>query len=221
MAVHSSFHRALYALLLAVFVASGSGCVGLGAQLIYWAKGGHKIDPEFEGLEDKRVAVLCVSNASSYGPNSTCAMLQRSVARILRQKGDEVDVIHEDEIADWIDTNGWDEMDYREIGRGVEADMVVAIDIENVSLHEGRTLYKGRATLTVSVYDMEDGGTVVFRRSIPEFSFPKNSARHITEMSEARFRGLFVTVLSQHVAKYFCAYNLEEEFARDAIMLGE
>ncbi len=221
MAVRSSIHRALYALLLAVFVASGSGCVGLGAQLIYWAKGGHKIEPEFDGLEGKRVAVICVSNTSSYGPNSSCAMLQRAVAIILRQKGDEIDVIHEEEIADWIDTNGWDEMDYREIGRGVDADMVVALDIEDFRLHEGRTLYKGRATLAVSVYDMEDKGTVIFRRAIPDFTFPKNSARHTTEMSEARFRSLFVTNLSQHVAKYFCPYNLEEEFARDAMMLGE
>lgn len=221
MARHCSFHRALYALLLGLIVSSGSGCVGLGAQLIYWAKGGHKIEPEFAGLEGKRVAVLCVSNNASYGPNSSCAMLQRAVSVILRQKGDEIDVIHEDEIADWIDTNGWDEMDYREIGRGVEADMVVAMDIEDISLHEGRTLYKGRATLVVSVYDMEDKGSVVFRRTISDFSFPKNSARHTTEMSESRFRSLFVTVLSQQVAKYFCAYNLEEEFARDAMMLGE
>jgi hypothetical protein len=215
------FHRALIGLFLALCVASGSGCIGLGAQLIYWAKGGHKIEPEFAGLEDKRVAVLCVSNASSYGPNSACAMLQRSVAAILRQKGDKIDVIHEDEVADWIDTNGWNEMDYRVIGRGVDADAVLAIDLEDFGLHEGRTLYKGRASLTVSVYDMENGGQVVFRRSIPDFTFPRNSARHTTEMSEARFRGLFVTVLSQHVARYFCAYNLEEEFATDAMMLGE
>jgi hypothetical protein len=206
---------------LCLLVSSGSGCVGLGAQLIYWAKGGHKIDPDFDGLEGKRVAVICVSNNASYGPNSSCAMLQRAVARQLRYKGDEIDVIHEDEIADWIDTNGWDEMDYREIGRGVDAEMVVALDIEDFSLHEGRTLYKGRATLVVSVYDMEDDGAVVFRRTISDYSFPKNSARHTTEMSESRFRSLFVTVLSEQVAKYFCAYNLEEEFARDAMMLGE
>jgi hypothetical protein len=202
-------------------VATNSGCIGLPAQLIYWAKGGHKIDPEFAGLEGKRVAVLCVSNASTRGPNSACSMLQRAVAVILRQKGDDIDVIHEDEIADWIDTNGWDEMDYREIGRGVDADAVLALDVESFSLHEGRTLYKGRASLTVSVYDMEDEGRVVFRRSIPEFTFPRNGARHTTEMSEARFRSLFITVLSQHVSKYFCAYNLEEEFAVDAMMLGE
>jgi hypothetical protein len=216
-----SLYRIVVALILAAVVTTSGGCVGLTAQLIYMIKGGHKIDPDYKGLEGKRVAVLCVSGASSYGPNSVCAMLQRSVATILREKGDDIDVIHEDEIADWIDTNGWDQMDYREIGRGVDAERVVAIDIDGLRLHEGRTLYKGRVNYTVSVYDMEQEGTVVFRRTVEDFAFPQNSARHATEMSEASFRRLFVTVLSQHVAKYFCAYHLEDEFARDALMLGD
>jgi hypothetical protein len=29
-----------------------------------------------------------------------------------------------------------------------------------------------------------------------------------------------VTALTQHVAKYFCEYHLEEEFASDALLLG-
>ena len=206
--------------LLTVVLASSGGCAGFTAQLIYWVKGGHTIDAEFDDLQDKRVAVVCVSSGSSYGPHSVCALLQRSVATILTEKGDDIEIIHQDEIADWIDTNGWDEMDYREIGRGVDAERVVAIDIDGLRLHEGRTLYKGRVDLTVSVYDMEQEGKVVFRRTIPEFTFPRNGARHATEMSEARFRILFVTMLAQHVAKYFCEYHLEEEFAPDALLLS-
>lgn len=207
-------------LFLTVVVATSGGCAGFTAQLIYWVKGGHTINAEFDDLQGKRVAVVCVSSGSSYGPNSVGSLLQRSVATILSEKGGEIEVIHQDDIADWIDTNGWDEMDYREIGRGVDAERVVAIDIDGLRLHEGRTLYKGRVDLTISVYDMEQDGKVVFRRTIPEFTFPRNGARHATEMSEARFRTLFVTVLAQHVAKYFCEYHLEEEFARDALLLG-
>ena len=216
-----SLCRIAFALALATIVATSGGCVGLTAQLLYWVKGGHTINAEFDDLQDKRVAVICVSSASSYGPNSVCSLLQRSVAMILREKGGDVDVIHEDEIADWIDTNGWDEMDYREIGRGVEAERVLAIDIDGLRLHEGRTLYKGRVDLVISVYDMEQEGKVVFRRTIPEFTFPRNGARHVTEMSESRFRSLFVTVLAKHVAKYFCEYHLEEEFGSDAVFLDQ
>ena len=215
-----SLCRITFALLLATVVATSGGCVGLTAQLMYWVQGGHTINAEYDDLQDKRVAVLCVSSASSYGPNSVCALLQRSVATILREEGGDMEVIYQDEIADWIDTNGWDEMDYREVGRGVNAERVLAIDIDGLRLHEGRTLYKGRVDLIISVYDMEQEGKVVFRRTIPEFTFPRNGARHATEMSEARFRSLFVTILAKHVAKYFCGYHLEEEFGSDAMFLG-
>ncbi len=206
---------------LAVILATSGGCVGLTAQLLYWVKGGNKIDPEFEGLKGKRVAVVCVSNDSSYGPNSFCSLLQHRVGAAFREQGDKIEVVPPDEIADWIDSNDWNQMDYREIGRGVNADMVLGLDLGDLRLHEGQTLYQGHVTLTATVYDMENGGKVAFRRTIPDFTFPQNGPRHATEMSEARFRSLFVEVLSRHVAKFFCAYDFEEDFARDAMGLGE
>jgi hypothetical protein len=216
----AAVRRAAVLSLTLLLIACSSGCIGLTAQLLYWVKGGHKIEAEYAGLQDQRVAVVCVSNDSSYGPNSVAAMLARTVSNILRQKVEGIEVVHQDEIADWRDTNDWNQMDYREIGRGVAADKIVALDVDALSLYQGRTLYKGRADLTVTVYDLADEGQVVFRRMIPEFSFPRNGARHTTEMSEPRFRALFVQVMSQHVSKYFCRYNLEEEFASDAAALG-
>ena len=219
--VHRRALRSVLFLGLAVGLATSGGCVGLTAQLLYWVKGGNKIDPEFEGLKEKRVAVVCVSNASNYGPNSFCALLERRVGQALKEQGDKIEVVSADDIADWIDSNDWNQMDYREIGRGVNADMVLGLDLANLRLHEGQTLYQGHVTLTATVYDMENGGKVAFRRTISDFTFPQNGPRSSTEMSETRFRSLFVEVLSKHVAKYFCAYDFEEDFARDAVGLGE
>ncbi len=197
-----------------------SGCIGLTAQLLHTIQGGHKIKAKFDGLEDKRVAVVCVSDASSYGPNSVTRMLQREVVSLLRENGDDIDVSHQDEVADWIDNNDWDQMDYREIGRGVDADMVLAIDLSGVRLHEGSTLYRGRANVVVTVYDMTDDGKIAFREEIHDFVFPRNGPRHTTELSEGRFRHLFVVVLAQKVAKYFHDYHLEDDFATDAASLA-
>jgi hypothetical protein len=209
-------------LLLAILSVTipSAGCVGLGAQLAYWIQGGHKIDAEYKGLEGKRVAVVCVSDSSSYGPNSLSNMLERAVAMLLRERGKKIDVIHHEEVADWIDNNDWNQMDYRDIGRGVSADMVLAIDVGGVRLHEGMTLYKGRADVVITVYDMKDGGKTAFRKTLPEFTFPQNGARHSTEMSENQFRQLFVTVLAQQVAKYFYDYKFEDDFAGDARSLS-
>jgi hypothetical protein len=219
--VHLRAFRSVLFLGLAVGLAASGGCVGLTAQLLYWVKGGNKIDPEFAGMKGKRVAVVCVSNASASGPNTFCSLLERRVGQALKEQGDKIEVVSADDIADWIDSNDWNQMDYREIGRGVNADMVLGLDLANLRLHEGQTLYQGRVTLTATVYDMQDGGKVVFRRTIPDFTFPQNGPRHATEMTEARFRALFVEVLSKHVAKYFCAYQFEEDFAKDAMGLAE
>jgi hypothetical protein len=193
-----------------------TGCIGFTSQLVYWIKGGHKIDAEYNGLEGKKVAVVCVSDNSSYGPNSISNMLERAVVILLRERGKKIDVIHQDEVADWIDNNDWNQMDYRDIGRGVSADMVLAIDLGGVRLHEGMTLYKGRADVVITVYDMKDEGRVAFRKTLPEFTFPQSGARHSTEMSESQFRQLFVMVLAQQVAKYFYDYRFEDDFANDA-----
>jgi len=207
-------------LALAATVAASGGCVGLTAQLMYWMKGGNKIEPEFQGMKEKRVAVVCVSNSSSYGPNTFCSLLERRVGMALAEQGEEIDVIPPDDVADWIDSNDWNQMDYRQIGRGVNADLVLGIDVGDLRLHEGQTLYQGHATLTVTVYDMQDDGRVAFRRTIPDFTFPQNGPRHATEMSEAKFRTLFIEVLSKQVAKYFCPYMFEDDFAKDAMTLA-
>ncbi len=202
------------------FLIPSSGCIGISAHLLYFIKGGQKIDAEYKGLNGKRVAVVCVSENVSYGPNSISSMMERSVAALLRERGRKIDVIHHEEVADWIDTNDWNQMDYRDIGHGVAADRVLAIDVGGVRLHEGMTLYKGRADVVITVYDIEDGGKVAFRKTLPEFTFPRNGARHTTEMSENQFRQLFVTVLANQVAKYFYDYRFEDDFANDVRSLS-
>ncbi len=212
--------RFILLLTLAAAVTTSGGCIGFAAQLIHMVKGGHKIEPEYKGLKGKRVAVVCVSNSGSYGPNTFCSQLERRIIAGLREQGDKIDVVPPDSVADWIDSNDWNEMDYRQIGRGVNSDMVIGIDVGDLRLHEGQTLYQGHVTMTVTVYDMQDEGKVAFRRTISDFTFPQNGPRHATEMSEARFRALFVEVVAKQVTKFFCPYMLEEEFARDATTLA-
>jgi hypothetical protein len=219
-ASHVSFRRWLLAAGCTLLVVASVGCIGVGSQLLYMLKGGDRLPAEFDGLQDKRVAVVCVSNASSSGPHAVSGTLERSVALLLTQKGKNIRLVRPDEVANWIDTNDWNQLDYREIGRGVNADMVLAIDLESFSLHEGSTLYRGRASVTVTVYDMREGGKVAFRRSIPEYSFPANGARHSTEMSEARFRSLFIQILAQQIARYFYSYQIQDDFAKDALLLN-
>ena len=206
--------------MLALATLSSGGCVGMTAQLLNVIRGGPKVKAEFAGLRAKRVAVVCISNGSVYGLSSAERMLERQVASILQQNVKDIDVIAQDEVIDWIDSHDWDQSDYREIGRGVKADMVLAIDLADFRLHQGRTLYRGQADVVVTVYDMADGGGIAFRKEIHDYTFPRNGPRPTTEMSEGRFRHLFVGILAHEIAKYFYDYHLEDDFATDAMSLG-
>ena len=195
-----------------------SGCNTL--PLIAYVAGGTNVPAQFEGLEATRVAVVCVSDGVSYGSGTESERLARETARILAEKVPDIDVVRWSEIADWIDRKGWDEIDYREVGRGVKADRVVAVDLSRFRVREGTSLFKGRADLTITVFDMNAGGKEVFRREIIEFSFPPNGPYHAAEISEARFSQLYLKVLADKVAKLFHEYDVIDEFGTPSAFEG-
>lgn len=213
MEVKTKTRFAVFAAMLTT-LAMTSGCSLL--TTITWMGGGDLVPADYDDLVGKRVAVICVSDTSSYGSGSESLMLSREVRSLLRKHVDEIELVRADDIADWIDREGWDEIDYREIGRGVKAQRVVAIGLAEFGIHEGASLYRGRADLTVTVYDMEDGGHEVFRKSIPEFSFPATGPYPIGDLSEVQFRSEFLKTLSNSVARHFYPYDMRDDYSRDA-----
>lgn len=205
-------------LVLLVTLTSASGCIGLASQLLYVIKG-DKIDAEFDGLAGKRVAVVCVANSSNYDPGSASSKLAQMVEMLLKKEVPRIKMIRQDRVVDWIDNNDWDQMDYRDIGRGLNAEMVVGIDLDGYRLHEDATMFRGKANVTVTVFDVKQNETV-FKRHMPNFAFPASGGQHISETTEAKFQGLFLVKLSEDIAKSFHAYEFKTEFARDASMLS-
>ena len=61
------------------------GCIGATAQLLYMIRG-VKVDAEFDELKGKRVAVVCVSDASQYGPDRASEALARFVESTLKRE---------------------------------------------------------------------------------------------------------------------------------------
>jgi hypothetical protein len=203
---------------LAAVNLAATGCVGTLANLIYTAHG-NLVPARYTGLKDKRVAVVCVSNSEAFGPSYASRALASLVGKLLQENVADVTLIEQQKIADWIDRNDWDYLDYQAVGRGVDAEMVVAIDLDSFSLHEGKTLYKGRADVNVVVYDMTQGGKEVFTYSPTQLQFPENAGHHTTDMSEEAFRRQFLNVIASRVARQFYAYDVKEDFARDASVI--
>jgi len=179
---------------------------------IAYVAGGTMTAAQYKGLEEARVAVVCVSDGSSYGAGNESERLARGIAKILQERVPDIDVVRWSEIADWIDRKGWDEIDYREVGRGVKADRVVAIDLTGFRVREGGSLFKGHADLIVTVFDMTKGGQEVFRKEITDFTFPSTGPTHATDTNESKFTGQYLRVLAREVAKHFHQYDMIDEY---------
>ena len=195
-----------------------AGC-GLLAHSLYVIKG-NKVKPLYDGLSEQRVAVICMASSPAAGPNSPSGMIAREVSTILGKHVDNIKLVRQEEIADWVDRNHWDELDYLALGRGVKADRIIALDLESFRLREGKTLFKGRSTITTTVYDLTAGGKIVYQATAHDFIFPQNGARHTTETTEGSFRRMYIRALGRHLAKAFYAYDLQEDFAYDATSIG-
>lgn len=207
------------ALLMALAASLHAGCRPL-AQVI-GALEGHEIVPaKFNGLEDKRVAVVCIDVNSLYGPGNEADLLAKSVATQLGQNVKNIKLVKQAEIHDWIDQQDQAIIDFRDVGRGVKADMVVGIDLNSISTRDVGTLLKGRANIAVKVFDMTRPDEPVYEKPSTVVEFPENGARHVTE-SEANFRMMFVRVLSDKITKDFYSYDRTLDFGRDATFLGD
>ena len=209
--------RATACLLVVVSLFAAPGCGAL-ATVAYFFRG-HKNPAKFEGLKEKRVAVVCLDADSLKGPGGEADRIARTVATLIGYNVDDVTVVRQSEVADWFDNHDQDVSDYVEIGRGVKADMVVGIDLESFTIHEGQTLLKGRASVATRVYDITRGGEVVYESPSREIAWPENGARHVTE-NEANFRTVFIHTLSQRIARDFFAYDKVDDYGGDAAFLG-
>jgi hypothetical protein len=142
------------------------------------------------------------------------------VSQLLSERVPEIEIVPASEVADWVDKNDWDSVDYREVGSGVKADRVVAIDLAKFSLHHDQVLYKARASVTVTVYDMTAAGKEVFKRHLPEIVYPATGYYQTSETSEVEFRRDFLRKLAHQSSRFFFTYDRLNESNLDPAEAG-
>ena len=173
------------------------------------------VPAEFKGLRGKHVAVVCRPIVElQFSDAGSSRQLAGLIGSQLEQKLRNTKVISQQEVARWLDENSW--VDYPTLGKSLDADMVVGIDLEEFRLHEGSTLFRGRATAHVRVYDVA-AKKVVFEKRLDDFSFPANTAIPTTDRSEAEFREMFLQIVAQRISRTFHAYESREHFAEESL----
>jgi hypothetical protein len=214
--LRNSERSLLFVALILTCVVS-SGCIQEMAQLLYVIKG-HEVAPAFEGLEGKKVAVVCNSDANAFGPDSLSVTIAKHISIAMSASNDKISVVSPKRVEAFIDENGWSDGDSPEkLGKAVAADFVVVIEIENYSIHEGATLFKGRSDWTASVYDMEKDGSVTFAKGPELFVFPE-TGRPSLQTSERQFESFYLTRLCDRISKLFVTHDKMASYADDAMM---
>ena len=210
--------RLAAAMLAAAVLAPASGCREIATTLAYVFVG-DDADVDFAGLKGKKVVVVCRPVASlQYRDVGASKEVARRVGELLQKNVDKIKVVSQQKVAEWTDENMWDE--YPDVGKALGADMVVGIDLTSFSTYQGPTLYQGKATASVKVFDLKDGNKVVYEEDLPQIIYPPNTPVPISEKSEADFRREFTGVLAYLIARHFYSYDTHDDFAKDADSLN-
>ncbi len=208
--------RAMMLVLPLAILTTSTGCIRQMAQLLYVIKG-HEVPADYDGLEDSRIAVVCVSDASAYGPDTLTYSIARNVSVKLAKGLKDTEIVGPAKVENWIDRNGWDPVEATTLGEDLEADKVLVIEIGSYSIHDGVTLHKGSADLTCTVYDVKKDGQVSYVHGPEVFSFPKNGRPSI-QSSDRQFEAFFLARLTDRITRLFVMSDKMDTFANDAIM---
>lgn len=204
---------AMAAVVLFAFASQGCSIPANLMNAIY----GNDIKAAYPGLEESKVAVVVVSDAASYGPDSLSRVVARAIGNRLSANVKKVIVIDQTEVEDWIDKNGWNEKDFVKLGQGTGADKVLSVEIGSYSIKEGSTLYKGRALVTTNVYDLKAGGQVVFSQGPAEFQFPRSHGRPAISTNPQQFEAAYLSRLVESIGRNFYDHAKAETVAEDAM----
>ena len=196
---------------IATVIVPSTGCSTLRlVGVLAHAWHGETVAAQYDGLQNQHIAVVCLSDSSMYA-----GQLSQAVQRLLAKNVPDIETVPQTNVYAWLDKNDWNELDFVQLGQGVDVDLVVAIELDSFRLYDGLTMYNGHADVVIRVYDVAADGEVVFRSDPIEFTFPKSAPLASTDMSEKQFRRMFMNALARRIAKTFYSYDVHDDFVAD------
>ncbi|MEI8376281.1 MAG: hypothetical protein WCJ35_25965 [Planctomycetota bacterium] len=178
---------------------------------------GYDIPADWEGLRGKKVAVVCKPLTSQEFSNSGAARaLAEGICERLKAHVKNIHIIDPQKVAALVDEKGME--DYLEIGKELKAEKIVGIDIESFGILDGQTLFRGRSTVSIQVYDVAEKH-VEWRKSPPQIEYPRLSSTPAADSTEMEFRNRFVGALAEQIARYFYAHDRHDDFGDDALSI--
>ena len=193
-------------------IATNSGC-GLMANAIYIIKG-VDLPSEFDDLKEKKVAVV-VSTTAGLNADASGILISRHINELLARNVKKINMVNPEEVDRIINDMPSGERSIPAIGSRLRADYVVLVDVVDLKLREGQTLFRGRSNASVSAYKVTEGERPVFKKTFPEFIYPQHGSP-ITDFDEATFQRIYLSELALRVARTFYPYDPSIDVAKDA-----
>jgi hypothetical protein len=167
-----------------------------------WVLNPNDTPAEYKGLRDQRVAVVCRATGGSQEAAGATHEIARNVAALLKENVWRIKLVSQKDVNDWLDNN--EMKSYQDLGKALRADKVVAIDLTQMSLYDGQTLYQGRAQANITVFDILAGESDELRPFDVRYP-PKNGVP--ADIPERQFRAKFLEIMCQQLARRFYAYD--------------
>jgi hypothetical protein len=214
--VRDVFRRCLFSFFLAsvsLGLVSSTGCLAFVANFVRVIKGNDS-PAEFDEFKDKKVAVLAITPAG-YNADASGIIMSSHVHALLATNVKKIQMVNQEEVSRIISDFAANEREMSLIGKRLGADYLIAVEVKNLKLKDGQTLYRGSSTSTVSVYKVEDGSSPVFQKVLPDFIFP-TTGFPITDTDEATFQRFYLAEVAQRMARHFYPYDPSVDVAKDA-----
>ena len=201
--------------LILLICITNTGCIGTLANLFYVLKG-HEIPAEYAEFKEQRVAVVVNTKASAYGPDELADTLERFITMKLATNVPDIQIVPEVEIANWFDINGTDSSRLAEMGKSVQADFVLSINLDDYTIREGSTIYKGKSEITIAVVDCKSGNTT-YAVGPDLMEYPRDG-RPAIQTNDRKFETFYLAWLSEQIAQQFYKHDANKNFADDAAL---
>lgn len=207
--------RSLLLLLAALTLLAHNGCI-----LVPVLYRGRMAPAACKNLQGKTVAVVCTSTSSDFGPSPDAELVARRVSSLLARNVKDIKVVAYQRVSAWMDEHDSEYVDYAEVGRDLNADLVVGIDIESLRLQDGSTLYQGNAVYRMEVVDVNED-RIVYETFTPPVIYPPMRGVPSTEASLEQFRRTFTDILGDNIARHFYEHDLNDQIAVDTADLRD
>jgi uncharacterized protein YbjQ (UPF0145 family) len=169
---------------------------------------------EYPFLEKSRVAVIVASEAGTFA-NESDVLLGREISQLMQSNISKVRMVSTDEVMQWTREDALDALDVSALRAKLKADAVVLVEVRDLTLRDGPTLYRGRSNSTVAVFDENHGDIAAFRKEFQNLVFPTSSIS-ASEINEGRFKRLYLEVLARRISRAFYPYEPNEDVGLDA-----